>query len=194
MINHVNLLGVAVSDMNYSHTLYGERFYNWVLSVKRDSGKSDLVPLLISERLIDPTKSYINQCFHVAGVFRSYNQHDREKSRLKLYVFVTSIDVIDSYDNINDVILEGHLCKPPTYRHTPLGREISDIILAVNRGYGKSDYIPCILWGRNARFMRSLNVGDRIRIAGRIQSREYEKDGGVKIAYELSVILLELSD
>jgi len=193
MSNQVNLVGEVVTDFIYSHTLYGEAFYNVSLSIKRDSGKADVIPLLISERLIDVSKSYINQSFHVIGEFRSYNQHDEDKNRLKLYVFVTAIDLTDS-GNINDVFLEGYICKTPTYRRTPLGREISDVMLAVNRAYGKSDYIPCLLWGRNAQYVRSLNAGDRIRVAGRVQSREYNKNGEVKIAYELSVILLELSD
>lgn len=192
MSNQVNLVGEVVTDFTYSHTLYGEAFYNVTLSVKRNSDKVDMIPLLISERLMDVSKSYINNYVHVVGEFRSYNQHDEDKNRLKLYVFVTAIDQTGS-SNVNDVFLEGYLCKTPTYRVTPLGREISDVMLAVNRAYGKSDYIPCVLWGRNAQYVRLLNAGDRIRVAGRIQSREYTKNGEVKIAYELSVILLELS-
>lgn len=191
MSNQVNLVGKIISNFTYSHTLYGEAFYNVSLSVKRDSGKADTIPLLISERLMDVNKSYINQSFHVIGEFRSYNQHDEDKNRLKLYVFVTVIDLTDS-GNVNDVFLEGYLCKSPKYRRTPLGREISDVMLAVNRTYGKSDYIPCILWGRNAQFIMSLNTGDRIRVAGRAQSRDYKKGEEVKTAYELSVSLLEV--
>lgn len=193
MSNQVNLVGEVVTDFTYSHTLYGEAFYNVTLSVKRNSDKVDMIPLLISERLMDMSKSYINNYVHVVGEFRSYNQHDDDKNRLKLYVFVTAIDLTGS-SNVNDVFLEGYLCKTPTYRRTPLGREISDVMLAVNRAYGKSDYIPCVLWGRNAQYVRLLNAGNRIRVAGRIQSREYNKNGEVKIAYELSVSLLELSD
>lgn len=192
MSNQVNLVGSIVSDFVYSHSLYGETFYVLTLSVKRQSGKPDLIPLLISDRLIDVNKSIIGQNMHVRGEFRSHNQHDADKNRVKLYVFVNSMELLSVCDNVNDVYLEGYICKTPTYRHTPLGREISDVTLAVNRAFNKSDYIPCILWGRNAYYVRSLNVGDSIRVAGRIQSREYNKDGVVKVAYELSVNLIEV--
>lgn len=192
MSNQVNLVGSIVSDFIYSHSLYGETYYTLTLSVKRDSGKPDLIPLLMSERLIDVSESLINKSVYVSGEFRSYNQHDEDKNRVKLYVFVNRLELLDTTNNVNDVFLEGYLCKQPTYRLTPLGREIADATLAVNRGYGKSDYIPCILWGRNASYVSSLSAGDCIRVAGRIQSREYTKDGHVKTAYELSVNLLEV--
>lgn len=192
MSNQVNLIGSIMSSFIYSHTSYGEAFYSVTLSVKRDSGKVDLIPLLISERLIDVTENYTNTYVYVAGEFRSYNQHDEDKSRLKLYVFVNSIELLAEARNVNDVFLEGYICKTPTYRLTPLGREISDVMLAVNRQYGKSDYIPCILWGRNAHFVKNLETGSSLRVAGRIQSREYVKDGETKTAYELSVSLVEL--
>ena len=149
MSNQVNLIGSIMSSFIYSHTSYGEPFYSVTLSVKRDSGKVDLIPLLVSDRLIDVTKNYTGTYVYVRGEFRSYNQHDEDKSRLKLYVFVNSIESAEAR-NVNDVFLEGYVCKPPTYRYTPLGREIADVMLAVNRQYGKSDYIPCILWGRTA--------------------------------------------
>lgn len=192
MSNQVNLVGSIESDFIYSHSLYGETFYVLTLSVKRDSGKADLIPLLVSERLIDVSEPLVGQSVYVSGEFRSHNQHDADKNRVKLYVFVNRVERLDTTNNVNDVFLEGCICKQPTYRHTPLGREISDVTLAVNRGYNKSDYIPCILWGRNAYFVKSLNAGDRIRVAGRIQSREYTKDGEAKTAYELSVNLLEV--
>lgn len=192
MSNQVILVGSIVSELIYSHSLYGETFYVLTLSVKRQSGKDDLIPLLISDRLIDVSKSLMGHNAHVRGEFRSYNVHDTDKNRVKLYVFVNSLELLSVCDNVNDVFLEGYLCKPPVYRHTPLGREISDVTLAVNRAFNKSDYIPCILWGRNAYYVRSLNVGDSIRVAGRIQSREYNKDGVVKVAYELSVNLIEV--
>ncbi|MBQ9700089.1 MAG: single-stranded DNA-binding protein [Lachnospiraceae bacterium] len=189
MGNQVNLVGNVLSEFVYSHTVYGESFYNATLGVKRDSGSIDLIPLLISERLIG-SKEY--DCVHITGEFRSYNQHDEDKHKLKLYVFVNSIEAAEDTNNVNDVFLEGYVCKAPTYRHTPKGREISDIMLAVNRQYGKSDYIPCILWGRNAYFAKDLQAGSSIRVAGRIQSREYIKNGESKTAYELSVNLVEL--
>lgn len=192
MSNQVILVGSIVSELIYSHSLYGETFYVLTLSVKRQSGKDDLIPLLISDRLIDVSKSLMRQSVHVRGEFRSYNQRGEDKNRVKLYVFVNSLELLSVCDNVNDVFLEGYLCKPPVYRHTPLGREISDVTLAVNRAFNKSDYIPCILWGRNAYYVRSLNVGDSIRVSGRIQSREYTKDGESKTAYELSVNLIEL--
>lgn len=192
MANQVALVGVIDSELIYDHTMYSEKFYKTTLTVKRDSGKADTVPLLVSERVMDAGSSLVGACIHISGEFRSYNQHDEDKSRLKLYVFVNELEILSESANINDVFLEGYICKPPTYRHTPLGREIADVILAVNRGFNKSDYIPCILWGRNAYYVRGLSVGDSIRVAGRIQSREYVKGSDTKMAYELSVNLMEV--
>lgn len=190
MGNQVKLVGSIVSNFTLSHTLYSETFYYVTLSVKRDSGTVDMLPLLVSDRLIDINKEYGQ--VYVTGEFRSYNQHDPDKNRLKLYVFVNSIESVDDEKDINDVFLEGYLCKQPVYRRTPLGREIADVMLAVNRAYGKSDYIPCILWGRNAYCVKELQAGECIRVAGRVQSREYTKNGETMTAYELSVNLLEL--
>lgn len=191
MSNQVKLVGRIASLFTFSHTLYGENFYNVTLCVRRDSGNADMIPLIVSDRLIDVNKNLVACYMYVSGEFRSYNQHDTDKSRLKLYVFVNSIEAAEP-TNINDVFLEGYICKPPVYRHTPLGREIADVMLAVNRSYNKSDYIPCIVWGRNAYYIKSLTTGDRIRVAGRIQSRKYLKNGETKVAYELSVNLLEV--
>lgn len=190
MSNQVNLIGSMLSSFVYSHTSYGEAFYSATLSVKRDSGKADIIPLLISEKLIDFNKKY--NCVHIGGEFRSHNQHDEDKNRLRLYVFVNSMAAVEAEDNVNDVFLEGYLCKQPNHRYTPQGREIADVMLAINRQYGKSDYIPCILWGRNAYFVKDLKAGSSLRVAGRIQSREYIKNGEHKTAYELSVNLVEL--
>lgn len=192
MANQVNLVGVINSELKYDHEMYGEKFYMTTVAVTRDSGRTDIIPLLISERVMNEGSSLNGACVHIAGEFRSYNKHDENKSSLKLYVFVNELEILSESANVNDVFLEGYICKPPTYRHTPLGREIADVILAVNRGFNKSDYIPCILWGRNAYYVKSLSVGDSIRVAGRIQSREYTKNDEVKTAYELSVSLLEL--
>ena len=191
MSNQVKLVGRIASLFTFSHTLYGENFYNVTLCVRRDSGNADMIPLIVSDRLIDVNKNLVACYMYVSGEFRSYNQHDTDKSRLKLYVFVNSIEAAEP-TNINDVFLEGYICKQPIYRHTPLGREIADVMLAVNRSYNKSDYIPCIVWGRNAYYIKSLTAGDRIRVAGRIQSRKYLKNGEAKVAYELSVNLLEV--
>lgn len=192
MNNEVTLVGCIQSLFSYSHSLYGENFYNATLSVKRSSGYEDLIPLLVSDRLIDTGQNYIGQCVYLKGQFRSYNERGESKTSLKLYVFVDSVELLPDTHNVNDIFLEGTLCKTPTYRHTPNGREISDLLLAVNRGYNKSDYIPCICWGRNAYYAKSLNTGDHVRIAGRIQSREYVKNGETKTAYEVSVNLVEL--
>lgn len=192
MNNEVNLSGCITSDFRYSHEVYSEKFYSVMLSVKRNSSVIDLIPLLVSEKIIDVHKSLIGSYVYIKGGFRSYNQHDVDKNRVKLYVFVDSMEMVTNDKYINDVFLEGFICKTPTYRHTPLGREVSDVTLAVNRAYNKSDYIPCILWGRNAYAVRSLDAGERIRVSGRIQSREYNKHGEVKTAYELSVNLMEL--
>lgn len=190
MSSQVNLVGKIVSSFEKSHSLYGETFYNVTLCIKRESGNIDLVPLLISDRLININDQYKD--VHITGELRSHNQRDTDKSRLKVYIFVNSIESIDEEHNINDVFIEGYICKQPIYRRTPLGREITDIMLATNRAYNKSDYIPCIVWGRNAYYSKNLNTGDRIRVAGRIQSREYTKDNEIKTAYELSVRLLEV--
>ena len=192
MKNDVKLLGYISSSLTLSHTIFGESFYRVTLSVIRNSGYVDKIPLLVSDRLIDVTENYINRYVAVSGQFRSYNQHEETKNLLKLYVFVNEIEFTEANEGINDTFLEGNLCKKPVYRHTPYGREISDILIAVNRSFNKSDYIPCICWGRNAYYVRSLNTGDLIRVAGRIQSREYNKNGAVKTDYELSVSLLEL--
>jgi len=192
MANQVNLVGVINTELKYDHEMYGEKFYMTTAAVTRDSGRTDIIPLLLSERVMNEGSSLVGACVHIAGEFRSYNKHDENKSSLKLYVFVNEMELLNDTDNVNDVYLEGYICKTPTYRHTPLNRAICDVILAVNRGYNKSDYIPCILWGRNAYYARTLNVGDSIRVSGRIQSREYTKNEEVKTAYELSVSLLEL--
>lgn len=192
MYNQVTVVGCIASDFEYSHNVLSEKFYSVVLAIERDSHKLDYIPLLVSERLIDVQKSYVGSYVAVKGGFRSHNQHDADKNRLKLYVFVNTIELLTDNNNVNDVYLEGYICKQPVYRHTPLGREIADIMLAVNRSYNKSDYIPCILWGRNAQYISTLNAGSCIRVAGRIQSRDYTKNNEVKTAYELSVSLLEV--
>lgn len=192
MSNEVELIGAIASEFVYDHAFRGEGFYSVVMDVKRDSGKVDRVPVLVSERLVDVTNSLVGVCVHIKGEFRSHNQHDEDKSRLKLYVFANSIELLETNNNVNDVFLEGYICKQPIYRRTPLGREIADVMLAVNRSYNKSDYIPCILWGRNAYYVRNLSAGSSLRVAGRIQSREYVKNDEIKTAYELSVNLLEL--
>ena len=176
--NQVSIVGEVVSDFTFSHEVFGEGFYMLNVSVKRLSDSCDIIPLMISERLIDVNADYRGAYIRAAGQFRSYNRHEEKKNRLVLSVFVRELEFTDEeVENAktNQIFLDGYICKPPVYRKTPLGREIADILLAVNRPYGKSDYIPCICWGRNARFASGFEVGGHTQIWGRIQSREYMK-------------------
>jgi len=170
--------------------------------VRRLSDSADVIPVMISERLIDVTEDYTGEYIRVAGQFRSYNRHEENKNRLMLSIFAREIQFIEEdteNTKTNQIFLDGYICKPPIYRKTPLGREIADILLAVNRPYGKSDYIPCISWGRNARFASSFEVGTRVRVWGRVQSREYTKklsetECEKRIAYEVSISKLECDE
>ena len=197
--NRVTVIGTIVSDFTFSHAVFGEGFYLVDLLVNRLSEQADLIPLMISERLIDVTKDYQGCTIEASGQFRSYNRHEGTKNRLVLSVFVREVRFMEEftdYTKTNQIFLDGYICKPPVYRKTPLGREIADILLAVNRPYGKSDYIPCICWGRNARYADQFEVGTHVQIWGRIQSREYQKKIGEdeyekRTAYEVSVSKLE---
>ena len=197
--NQVTVIGEVVSEFTYSHEVFGEGFYMVELLVKRLSNSCDRIPVMISERLIDVTQDCRGEYLMVSGQFRSYNRHEETKNRLVLSVFAREIEFIEEEPDgarTNHILLEGYMCKRPVYRKTPLGREIADILLAVNRPYGKSDYIPCICWGRNARFAGKLAVGEHVAIWGRIQSREYQKKIGNdeivnKVAYEVSVSKME---
>ena len=204
--NHIILVGKVTSDKIFSHEIYGEKFYIFNLSVPRLSGNADIIPITISERLLELEDLALDKKIIVEGQFRSYNSYENEKNRLVLTVFAKEVKFIENQDEeievskdftSNEVILNGYICKKPIYRQTPFGREISDILLAVNRAYNKSDYIPCIAWGRNARFCENIAVGTEVKIVGRVQSRSYEKkydDGRVetKVAYEVSVASLEV--
>lgn len=161
--NQVSIVGEIVSDFSYSHEVYGEGFFVVEVAVNRLSNYADYIPLMVSERLIDTTQSYIGEKIHVTGQFRSYNRHEETKNRLILSVFVRELEFVDEYMENEDeerksnyITLDGYVCKAPVYRKTPLGREIADLLVAVNRSYGKSDYIPCICWGRNALMPRHL--------------------------------------
>ena len=197
--NQVSIVGEIISDFQYSHEVYGEGFYMVEVAVSRLSNFSDYIPLMISERLIDTSQSYIGQKVYVTGQFRSYNRHEGTKNRLMLSVFVREIEFIEEETEemkSNQILLDGYICKDPIYRKTPLGREIADLLVAVNRSYGKSDYIPCICWGRNARFAARFEVGVHVQIWGRIQSREYvkrlnEDEVEKRTAYEVSVSKIE---
>lgn len=197
--NQVSIVGEIISDFQYSHEVYGEGFYMVEVAVSRLSNFSDYIPMMISERLIDTSQSYIGQKVYVTGQFRSYNRHEELKNRLVLSVFVREIEFIEEETEemkSNQILLDGYICKDPIYRKTPLGREIADLLVAVNRSYGKSDYIPCICWGRNARFAARFEVGVHVQIWGRIQSREYvkrlnEDEVEKRTAYEVSVSKIE---
>lgn len=195
MNNLVKLTGMIISEPVYDHESNGEKFYRAFLEVKRLSDTEDVIPLLISERGFD-LDDIVGKRVDVVGQFRSHNWHDGEKKRLILNVFVTELYDSDSEEDANEIILDGFVCKDPVYRKTPLGREIADILFAVNRSYGKSDYIPCIVWGRNAVYTSGLPVGTHLKITGRIQSRKYIKrylDGTEeeRTAYEVSVSKIE---
>ena len=206
--NQLVLIGKVTSEKRFSHEIYGEKFYIFDLSVPRLSGNADNIPITISERLLVEEDLEIGKNVIIEGQFRSYNSYENEKNRLVLTVFAKEIkfgnedeeEFKPSKENSsNEVILDGFICKKPIYRKTPFGREIADVLLAVNRAYNKSDYIPCIAWGRNARFCENIPVGTEVRIIGRVQSRQYEKkyeDGTseIRIAYEVSVASLEVID
>ena len=207
--NYLTLVGKVTGEKEFSHEIYGERFYIFKLGIPRLSGNQDIIPITISERLIKEDTLQEGKKLLVKGQFRSYNSYENEKNRLILTVFAKDIMEVEEKEEeeeseivrkdtiTNEVVLVGYLCKKPIYRQTPFGREISDILLAVNRAYNKSDYIPCIAWGRNARFCQNLEVGSQVKVVGRVQSRMYEKkyeDGTVqtRVAYEVSVGSLEI--
>ena len=200
--NQVVIMGEIVSDFTFSHEIYGEGFYMVDVRVERLSDSIDIIPLMVSERLLDVNGDYKGMYIMVNGQFRSYNRHEERKNKLVLSVFAREIDFVDEIGEntkSNQIYLDGYICKEPVYRKTPLGREIADLLLAVNRPYGKSDYIPCICWGRNARYASNFEVGARCAVWGRMQSREYmkkisEEELEKRIAYEVSVSKLELME
>ena len=190
--NKVYLKGEIITEARFSHEIYGEGFYEMDVLVKRLSGQADILPVTISERLIESANLKIGSTLMALGQFRSYNKQVDGKSKLMLTVFVREVLEEEYGKNPNNIVLSGYICKPPVYRTTPFNREIADLLIAVNRAYNKSDYIPCIAWGRNARFVKNLSVGERVALSGRIQSREYQKklsETEIKtlIAYEVSV-------
>lgn len=199
--NVVSMYGVIDSGFTFNHEVFGEKFYVVDLRVSRLSDREDVLVLMVSERLIDVNMDMIGVKIQVTGQFRSYNRIEGEKHHLVLTVFARDIffpeDEAETDPAVNNsIFLDGFICKEPIYRKTPLGREIADTLIAVNRPYGKSDYIPCITWGRNARFSSGLQVGERIRVWGRIQSREYmkrlnENESKKRVAYEVSVGKIE---
>ena len=223
--NYLTLVGKVASDKKFSHEIYGERFYSFDLCIPRLSGSADIIPVTASERLFTDEMLQDGTKLLIKGQFRSYNSYENERNKLILTVFAKDIEEVKEDEEVvetenveetenvdseearkeafkkdyitNEVVLIGYICKKPVYRQTPFGREIADLLLAVNRAYNKSDYIPSIAWGRNARFCQNLEVGTEVKIVGRVQSRNYEKkleDGTVlkKVAYEVSIGSLEV--
>ena len=223
--NYLTLVGKVASDKKFSHEIYGERFYSFDLCIPRLSGSADIIPVTASERLFTDEMLQDGTKLLIKGQFRSYNSYENERNKLILTVFAKDIEElkedeeevetenVEETENVdseearketfkkdyitNEVVLIGYICKKPVYRQTPFGREIADLLLAVNRAYNKSDYIPSIAWGRNARFCQNLEVGTEVKIVGRVQSRNYEKkleDGSIikKVAYEVSIGSLEI--
>lgn len=197
--NQVSIMGKIATGFTFSHQVFGEGFFVMDLIVKRLSDSEDRIPVMVSERLVDVTQDYVGEYIEISGQFRSYNRHEEKHNRLVLSVFAREVRFIGPDEDViptNQIFMDGYICKPPVYRKTPLGREIADVLLAVNRPYGKSDYIPCICWGRNARYASAFTVGGHVLIWGRIQSREYVKKLGEnqterRTAYEVSVGKLE---
>ena len=205
--NYLTLVGRVTGEKKFSHEIYGERFFIFNLSIARLSGNADIIPITVSERLITDEMLQEGKKILVKGQFRSYNSYENERNKLILTVFAKDVieveeneedsDIVKKESITNEVVLIGFICKKPIYRQTPFGREIADILLAVNRAYNKSDYIPCIAWGRNARFSQNLEVGTKVKVVGTVHSREYDKkyeDGTseVKVAYEVSIGSLEI--
>ena len=192
--NQVTVTGMISKECAYDHTMHGEDFYKIEITVSRMSGVDDVLPVLISERLFDVNEELFGHHVKVTGEYRSYNKREGERTRLILNVFAKEVEILDKEDifEINYIFLDGYICKSPTYRKTPLDRDIADLLVAVNRPYGKTDYIPCVAWGRNARWAGGLSVGERVQIYGRIQSREYKKalsetNIETRVAYEVSI-------
>lgn len=200
--NYIRIVGKINSKLDFSHEVFGEKFYEFIMEVPRLSDTRDLLPVIISERLINDIDMNIGKDIVIDGQFRSYNRYEDTSNKLLLRVFVRDIILPEDEEleelirHPNEVFLNGYLCKETKFRTTPFGREITDMLIAVNRSYNKSDYIPCIAWGRNARYCEKLEVGDHIKIWGRIQSRKYQKKNEnenyeTKTAYEVSVTKLE---
>ena len=194
--NRIVAAGVLEDSLTLSHEVMNEPFYAGTLLVKRLSGAVDRLPVTIPGKLMAINEIETGQLLLVSGQVRSYNKVVEGSGRLMVTLFVQSMVPTIENDTMNKVNLVGVLCKPPIYRSTPFGREICDMMLAVNRAFGKSDYIPCIAWGRNAQYASRFRVGDRVRLSGRLQSREYQKllENGeymVRNAYEVSAFTLE---
>ncbi|WP_053832089.1 single-stranded DNA-binding protein [Paraclostridium bifermentans] len=198
--NIVNLRGELEEELTFSHEIFGEKFYSARIKIHRLSDTYDVLPITISERLLEEVNLKENNLVDLVGQLRSYNKNIDNKNKLVLTVFAREIKVVDGEaKDPNNIFLDGYICKDPIYRKTPLGREIADLLVAINRPYNKSDYIPSIVWGRNAKFAKNLKVGDRIQMWGRVQSRDYEKkleNGEIekRVAYEVSISKIKKLD
>ena len=197
--NLAEVCGIVDDELEFNHEIFGESFYTFTLKIPRLSGTSDKIKVMVSDRLLSDSPLNIGDLVEISGQFRSYNSYENGDNRLILTVFAKDIVLLETENNKNpnSLFLNGYVCKEPVYRTTPFGREITDILLAVNRTYNKSDYIPVIAWGRNARYSKSFHVGDNVKVWGRIQSRDYQKrlsdeEFITKTAYEVSVSKLEL--
>ena len=197
--NKVFINGRIASDVEFVYEFYGEGFYEFQVEIPRISGVYDTIPVIVSERIFNTNKDYSGMVVSVFGEYRSFNKRIGDRTSLMLSLFANEIEFeeypMETCDN-NSVELIGYICKEANYRRTPKGRDIADVIIAVNRGNGKSDYIPCICWGRNARYAENFEVGGHIQLWGRIQSREYQKkisenEYDKRIAYEVSVSKME---
>ena len=191
--NQVTISGEIIEEFEFSHEVYGEKFYTARVATQRLSGIEDLVPVLISEWLMDMNDKWTGIFVKIFGEYRSHNKY----KKVIIAVFAQSVEILSEDNYCNQIFLDGYICKPPVYRKTPLGREIADLLIAVNRSYSKSDYIPCIAWGRNAKYARTFGIGEHIQVHGRIQSREYykkisEDECEVRTAYEVSVSRIDV--
>lgn len=201
-MNHVFISGIMITDFQAFYTSDGKKYYTSEIEVIRYSGKADVIPITVSGRLIEAGVNYTGQYVDVTGQYRSRNYYDNQKRRLKLYVYAREFGLREEgteYDNCNYIFMDGYICRKPIYRKTPFGRSVTDLLIAVNSPYGRSDYIPCICWGKTAYFASSLPVGSHVCIEGRVQSREYDKQLGdaeseKHVAYEVSISKLERKD
>lgn len=192
--NEIELMGKVVKSFYYMYSAYGENFYGLEIDVKRSSGTSDYLNCICSDRVIDIQEDITGEFVNIIGSIRTYNQKDEVRSHLKINVYIDELEVMDIGSDalgLNSGVLEGYICKS-NFRTTPLGRSINDVILAINRNYNKSDYVPVIVWGKNARYVSGLPIGTKIRVVGRLQSREYLKEEKIYTAYEFSVQTVEV--
>ncbi len=195
LTNNITIRGMMQGLPEFSHENHGKQFYRFLLEVPRLSKAVDLLPVIVDKSLLDTIDPSGGEMITVEGQVRSHNHRSDGVRHLLIFVFATSVTVEDG-DPVNDVIIEGPLCREPNFRRTPLGREICDVMLAVPRGFRRADYLPCILWGRTAQEVAACHTSDRIRICGRLQSRNYtkltEEGAEERTAYEISALTADI--